>query len=788
VVSPADEKVYPVPAGAAKHVALGFYRLWLVLRPLKRVAGITLCSSINVHSRQLNFNQQIKQYRFLMRSALLAFGILLSGYVAGQNTFTASIRDKESGEPLAGATAILISTKQGATADADGMLVISNVPDGAQGIEFRMVGYAKRVVSFTFPLDSDTPAVILLEPEEEELEAVIIQSTRSTRTIADIPTRVEFIAGEELEEKGNMKPGDIRMLLNESTGIQTQQTSATSANASIRIQGLDGRYTQILKDGFPLYAGFSGGLGLLQTPPLDLKQVEVIKGSSSTLYGGGAIAGMVNLISKRPSDERELRLWANATSARGLDLNAYYGEQLDNVGVTLFASRNSNEAYDPADIGLSAIPKFTRYTVNPKVFIGLGNRTKLDAGLNFTTEDRIGGDMLFLDGQGDATHAYFESNDTDRISTQLSLVHSLSKAKTLTVRNSVNYFTRVIRTPGYTFNGAQNATFTEISYASDSETSDWIGGVNLWTDGFSEQQLTATPLRDYTQTTVGAFLQNNARLSDNFRLETGLRGDYVIDYGFALLPRVALLYRPSAQFTSRLGGGLGYKAPTIFTEESERIQYQRVLPITPVTNVLERSYGANWDFNYKTSLADGAIVLNVNQLFFYTYLNDPLFLTQLPSGDYQFINLTGFTDSKGAESNVKAEFGDFTYFIGYTFTDARIHEGGTSRQNPLTARHRLNNVLMYEVEESWKLGLEAYYFSPQELSDGATGKAYWICGFMAEKIWERVSVYINFENFLDTRQTRFDTIYTGTITSPVFRDIYAPVDGFVINGGVKIKL
>ena len=77
-----------------------------------------------------------------------------------------------------------------------------------------------------------------METEEEEEEEVVIQSTRSTRTIRDIPTRVEFVAGEELDEKANMKPGDIRMVLNESTGITTQQTSATSANASIRIQGL----------------------------------------------------------------------------------------------------------------------------------------------------------------------------------------------------------------------------------------------------------------------------------------------------------------------------------------------------------------------------------------------------------------------------------------------------------------------------------------------------------------------------------------------------------------------
>ncbi len=109
-----------------------------------------------------------------------------------------------------------------------------------------------------------------------------------------------MISGEELVEKGNMKPGDIRMLLNESTGIQTQQTSATSFNAGIRIQGLEGRYTQLLRDGYPMFSGFAGSLSVLQIAPLNLRQVEVIKGAASTLFGGGAIAGLVNLVSKTP--------------------------------------------------------------------------------------------------------------------------------------------------------------------------------------------------------------------------------------------------------------------------------------------------------------------------------------------------------------------------------------------------------------------------------------------------------------------------------------------------------
>src|SRR5687768_7196896 len=349
--------------------------------------------------------------------------------------------------------------------------------------------------------------------EEHELEEVVISSTRSTRTIQNIPTRVEFIGGEELEEKGNMKPGDIRMLLNESTGIQTQQTSPTSANASIRIQGLDGRYTQILKDGFPLYAGFSGGLGLLQTPPLDLKQVEVIKGSSSTLYGGGAIAGLVNLISKTPKEERELKFLINGTSAKGLDLSGFYGKKFGNVGLTVFASRNSNEAYDPADIDLTAIPKFERYVVNPKLFVDFNERTSLDIGINFTTEDRIGGDIKYIEGDADAVHRYFESNKSKRYSTQLSFSHKLNSNSSVNIKNSFNYFDRLIEIPDYVFDGIQNSSFTEINYATQSVRSEWIAGVNAWTDDFSEERIANDPLRDYRQTTLGAFLQNTFSIS-----------------------------------------------------------------------------------------------------------------------------------------------------------------------------------------------------------------------------------------------------------------------------------
>ena len=723
-----------------------------------------------------------------MQRFFLVAVILVTVFTASaQHTFKAKIINKETGEGVAKASVTLEELKRTAAADSAGVIFIKDIPAGKYTIKITSVGYAEKEIVYDFPPDQEV--TIEMETEEEEEEEIVIQSTRSTRTIQDIPTRVEFVAGEELDEKANMKPGDIRMVLNESTGITTQQTSATSANASIRIQGLDGRYTQILKDGLPLYAGFSGGLGLLQTPPLDLKQFEVIKGSSSTLYGGGAIAGLVNLISKAPKEERELNFHIDVTSAGGINTSGFYGEKFKNIGLTVFASRNSNSAYDPSDVGLTAIPEFERYTFNPKLFFYIKEKTQLMIGGNITTEKRTGGDIEYI--KGNKPTGYTEKNNTDRYSSQLLLDHHFNDKSQFTLKNSINRFQRVIDVTNYVFNGSQTGTFSEAAYSYHGDRSEWAGGINFVTDHFEEIQLTATPSRNYEQITTGLFVQNNFKASDKFSLETGLRGDYVKDYGFAVLPRLSMLFKFSSKLSSRIGGGMGYKTPTIFTEESERLLYKNVLPIDPDENEMERSYGVNADFNYRTKFADDKISFSINHLFFYTRIHDPLILESLVgtgAPTYKYKNVTGHFDSRGMETNVKLGYGDFKLFVGYTYTKAYLHEGDIKTENFLTPQHRLNNVLLYEVEEKWKIGLEAYYFSKQQLSDGETGKAYWITGFMAEKLWEKFSLYLNFENFTDSRQTKFDTIYTGSIDSPVFRDIYAPLDGFVMNGGIKLRL
>ena len=728
----------------------------------------------------------MKQKLFLLL-ALFCSGLAASA----QETLEIKVIDAQTGEPLYGANAFIKGTTIGATANEEGIINLENIPDGQQLIVISYLSYETQELEVFFPRKEKSPEIVFLIPDGEHMEEVIISATRSRRTIADLPTRVEVISGEELGEKGNMKPGNIRMLLNETTGIQTQQTSATSYNSSIRIQGLDGKYTQLLKDGYPLYSGFSGGLSLLQIVPLDLQQVEVIKGASSTLYGGGAIAGLVNLVSKKPTPEEEINLLLNLTSALGVDVSGFYSNIFGKLGTTVFASYNMGSPYDPADIGLTAIPEFDRHTINPRLFYYFNDFATLNLGVNVVTEERTGGNIDFLEGEV-VEDPYFERNNTERITTRAGYQQLFADGSQLSVKNSFSFFERKIEIPDFIFAGDQFASFNEVAYNFGDIDMEWIAGLNLWVDAFEEDVINDEQVVDYNNVTYGAFLQNNWRLSNTVSLESGLRADYQNEYGWFFLPRISAMWNITDNLTSRLGGGLGYKTPSVFTEDAERIQFRNVLPIDVSETEAERSIGLNFDVNYSTDLFD-TVDFSMNTLFFYTKVNDPIILApaeliDAPVTFYEYSQPEGYVDTQGIEFNARFGYGNFKLFTGYTLADVNRHYNGETFEMPLVSQHRLNNVLVYEIEESLVIGLEGYYYGPQKLENGSTGQDFWILGLMTEKKWEDFSLFLNFENFTDTRQTRFGSIYTGSISDPQFKDIFAPLDGFLINGGIKISL
>src|SRR5213082_1102368 len=203
----------------------------------------------------------------------------------------------------AGAVADATVVANGTTRRTDSMgRTAFDVPPGPVQIVVAKEGFEPETVSIDIRTGEPRPISIALRPQSRIEEHVTVAATRTDKRIEDQPMRVEILDADEIEEKVMMTPGDIVMMLNEMGGLRVQATSPSLGAASIRIQGMRGRYTRFLADGLPLYGQQVGGLGLLQIPPVDLGQVEVIKGVASALYGSGAMGGVVNLISRRPKD------------------------------------------------------------------------------------------------------------------------------------------------------------------------------------------------------------------------------------------------------------------------------------------------------------------------------------------------------------------------------------------------------------------------------------------------------------------------------------------------------
>jgi outer membrane receptor for ferrienterochelin and colicins len=719
----------------------------------------------------------------MTKAFLTSFFFVISFISFAQNSdISIFITDSETNEPLLGATVYFEELEKGAVTNFDGIATFTEIPNGNQTIKISYVGF--KTIETTIVVGTKKTFTFKLESGGNELDEVVIQSSRSTRTVRKIPTRIEFIGAEELSEKAVMNPTNISMVLRESTGIQMQQTSLSSGNTNIRIQGLDGRYTQLLRDGFPLYGGFSSGLSILQIPPLDLKQFEIIKGSSSTLYGGGAIAGLINMVSKTPDEEPTLDIMLTQTQALGSTANVFYSKRNEKFGVSLYGSGHYQKAYDPEDDGFSNLPKTTSISFNPKFFYYPSEKTTFWFGLNGTYDDRIGGDITKIESGENGIHQYTEENVSKRLSSQAVYETQIDSVSSLNIKNSISFFDRELTIPDFTFDGKQTNTFTEINYQKSANKTDWIFGANLYTSDFDEND-NATLQRDQTDITYGAFVNNIYDISDNWILETGLRADYNTDFGFFPLPRVSLLYKNDSGFSSRIGGGLGYKIPDIFTEEAEFINFENVLGIDKSSLNAERSYGVNLDFNYQTRLFE-TVGFSINQLFYVTAINEALLLNSTDNGFFQFENATDEILSKGAETNIKFTYKDFRWFLNYALIDTRLNYLAGNPQKPLTAKHNAGSVLMYESEK-WRIGYETFYTGKQFLSNGTETTDFITMGFVAMRNFKWGTTFVNFENFTDRRQSRFSPLVLPPHDNPEFLEIYAPTDGFIFSVGIIIK-
>jgi iron complex outermembrane receptor protein len=347
------------------------------------------------------------------------------------------------------------------------------------------------------------------------------------------------------------------MMLNEMGGMRVQATSPSLGAASVRIQGMKGRYTTFLSDGLPLF-GEVGGLGLLQIPPMDLRQVEVIKGVASSMYGAGAMGGVVNLLSRRPGEETERELMLNRSTRGGTDAIGWFSTPArKGWAMTLLAGGHFQERTDVDGDAWADLPHYSRAVVRPRVFWDGGDGRSFFATAGFTGEDRRGG------GQPAGSTSFEESLTTRRFDVGAVGQTLLSGRHVVTARGAYMQQRHGHRFGEVSERDRHEALFGEVTVRTSAGRHLLVGGLAVERDTYRALDL---PQFSYTFTAPGIFVQDDVALANWLSVSASARFDHHSEYGNFVSPRIAALVR-SGSWSSRLSAGTGFYGPSPLTED-----------------------------------------------------------------------------------------------------------------------------------------------------------------------------------------------------------------------------
>jgi outer membrane receptor for ferrienterochelin and colicins len=721
--------------------------------------------------------------------AMFVLAVIAAPAVAQDAPATVRVRIAHAGEGVAGV--VLRLGSDAASTDREGRAVL-RAPAGARTLHARRLGLAPDSIALTLRAGQDTSVTLELEELDDELAGVVVSATRSERRVQDEAVRVEVLEKEEIDEKVMMTPGDVTMLLNETSGLRVQVTSPSLGGAGVRIQGLGPRYTQILSDGLPLYGGQSGGLSLLQIPPVDLGRVEVIKGSASAMYGAQALGGVINFVSRRAQDEAVRELLLNQTSRGGTDAVFFGARPFDaRWSGSLLAGAHRQDRADIDDDGWADLAGYERFVARPRLFREGDDGSSLFITSGVTLEDRRGGTMAGRTAPDGGP--YVEGLDTRRGDLGAVARVLLGRGdRILNARLSLAAQEHHHRFGARAEFDRHRTAFGEVTHTTVGARATWLGGLALQHDDYRNSDV---PRGNFDQTLTSAFAQGEMAVSAWLTLSAAARVDVHEEYGTSLNPRLSALLRAPGSgslegWTLRLSAASGVFAPTILTDETEVVGIDEVELVDPLR--FERAATASVDVGGRIG------VLEVNATLFASRVTDPLRVIGVPSGnpfEHERLHLMqSARPSRTHGGELVARYLEEPWHVtaSYTAIDATEWDDAAGRRvaAALTPRHAVGLVAMHEWDETARVGLEFYYTGAQALEGNPyrdESPAYVIVGALVERAFGPVRVFVNFENLTDARQTRTDPVLLpargrgGRWTT----DVWSELAGRTVNGGVR---
>jgi len=324
--------------------------------------------------------QNISHYIYI-----ICFLSVIPIYAAKADAISGYIRDSETGENLPGVSIFLVNSNFGASSDYRGRFVIRDIPDDIRDIKLRihLIGYEEEFVELG-QIDDLSSIEILLTPSPWKMDNVVVTGTRRNYILKDVPVTTELITAEEFKKTGALTVDEA---LDSHIGVTITDDLS---GKGISLRGVDPSRVLILIDGNRVIGRVQGSLDIGQLPLANVKQIEIIKGTGSTLYGSDAIGGVVNIITRKPPALTNLNLYGSYGSFNSSDIQADISSSLMGNGINFTTKYEHTDGFDldKTTEHTNGLENIDRFNINNKTIIGISPGWDIEIAPGFMAESK----------------------------------------------------------------------------------------------------------------------------------------------------------------------------------------------------------------------------------------------------------------------------------------------------------------------------------------------------------------------------------------------------------------
>lgn len=591
--------------------------------------------------------------------------------------------DKQTKEAIAYASVAIENSTNGTTTDEEGNFLFRQLKPGKYTLLISCIGYKNERHEIEIRKGSVSHAHIELTADVKRLGEIVVSANRNETDRKEAPVVVGVISENEFE-KNNAQ--DLVQSLGFQSGVRVEYSCQNCGFPQVRINGLDGPYTQLLMDSKPIMSALSGVYGLEQLPVNMIERVEVVKGGGSALFGANAIAGTINIITKEPSSPSlsigtDVQAIGGSSYAQNFNANGAILSKDRRFGASFYQTFRKRNPYDRDNDGFSEIGSLNNHSFGTKLFYNINPKHKINIEYHTTNEKRRGGNNFeeqphnsdicemteHLINAITANYDFVSTNGRHRLNIYSSAQHIDRDSYYGSGKDPNAYGT----TSDLTFlaGAMANHTIEHLLFSKAVLTY----GIEYNTNSLKDQVKAYNILHEQEVNTFGGYLQSEwtSRL---FNVLIGARLDkHNLLEAPVFVPRINLLYKPFGDLQVRASYSSGYRAPQAYEEDFHITQVGGMSLRTQLAKDLRPEYSNSFSLSadYYLQINDNWQA-NVLLEGFYTILDD-VFATRIISEDSSTSTITqerynaSGADVAGASITAKLAYRDIVNFsLGYT--------------------------------------------------------------------------------------------------------------------------